>query len=83
MFLFAGIIGGFHWGLGVGTGVILSGLLINLLGVPKTYLIYAVTSAVVLALLLLTHWLLRLREGEKDTDEASYKLVSTSEQEDQ
>ena len=83
MFLRTGIIGGFHWGLGVGIGITVSGAVINLVGIPKTYFIYSLTSIVVLALFLFSHWVIRLRDNKEDTDDASYKLVPTNAQDDE
>ena len=78
-----GIIGGFHWGLGFGTGIAASGLIINAVGVPNTYFVYSMTSVFVLALLLLTHLLIKSRERKEDADETSYKLVPTNTQDDE
>ena len=81
--LLTGIIGGFHWGLGFGTGIAASGLIINSVGVANTYFIYSMTSIFVLALLLFTHLLVKPRERKEDADEASYKLVPTNTQDDE
>lgn len=78
-----GIIGGFHWGLGFGTGIAASGLIINAVGVPNTYFIYSMTSVFVVALLLLTHLLIKSRERKEDVDETTYKLVPTKTQDDE
>jgi len=78
-----GIIGGFHWGLGVGIGITVSGAVINLVGIPKTYFIYSLVSIAVLALFLFTHWVIRSRQNKEDTDKASYKLVPTNAQDEE
>ncbi|XP_078374161.1 major facilitator superfamily domain-containing protein 6-like [Oculina patagonica] len=74
-----GFVGGCHWGLGVGSGIVISGLLINWVGVARTYFIYSLTSLVVLVLFLSTHLFVRFREGKDDSEE-HYKLVPTSEE---
>lgn len=77
-----GLLGGLHWGLGAGSGIAVSGVIINSVGIPNTYFIYSMTSFVMLVLLLFNHGLKCFRERKKDTDEASYKLVPTKEQDD-
>ncbi|KAJ7360211.1 hypothetical protein OS493_016837 [Desmophyllum pertusum] len=72
-----GLLGGCHWGLGVGSGMIVSGFMINKVGVAKTYFIYSLMSLVVFVLFSLSHLLARFREGKGNSDE-SYKLVPTS-----
>ena len=66
-----GIISGFHWGLGVGTGITASGVIISHVGIPKTYFIYSVMTVAVLALILLTHGLIRLGKRKENAGEAS------------
>jgi len=75
-----GVLGGCYWGLGVGSGVLISGLLINWVGVAKTYLIFSMTSILVLVLFLCTHLFVKLRKGKKEIHE-SYELVATGEEE--
>ena len=78
----AGVLGGCYWGLGVGAGVVVSGLLINWVGVAKTYFIYSMMTIFILGLFSLTHLVVKLREGERESEQ-SYKLVATSEEEPQ
>jgi len=80
--LTVGVLGGCYWGLGVGTGIVISGLLINWVGVAKTYFIYSITTIFVLGLFSSTHLFVKLREGKIESEE-SYKLVATSEKEPQ
>ena len=80
--LTAGVVGGCHWGLGVGSGIVISGLFINWVGVARTYFIYSLTSLVVLVLFLSAHLFVKLREGKCDSGDC-YKLVPTSEEEPQ
>ena len=57
--------------------MIVSGFMINKVGVAKTYFIYSLMSLVVFVLFSLSHLLARFREGKGNSDE-SYKLVPTS-----
>ena len=76
----AGILGGIHWGLGVGSGVVVSGVVINAVGVPKTYFIFSLVSLAILAVFLIANWVTKFK---KDPDETGYKLIETKEQDDQ
>ena len=76
----AGILGGIHWGLGVGSGVVVSGVVINAVGVPKTYFIFSLVSLASLAVFLIANWVTKLK---KEPDETGYKLIETKEQDDQ
>ena len=74
-----GVIGGLHWGLGMGLGVTASGVIISHMGIPKTYFLYSMVTVVVLVLFLFTHWLIKLRERIKENaGEASYNRLPTS-----
>ena len=76
----AGILGGIHWGLGFGSGVVVSGVVINAVGVPKTYFIFSLVSLASLAVFLIANWVIKFK---KDPDETGYKLIDTKEQDDQ
>ena len=78
----AGVLGGCYWGLGVGAGVVISGLIINWVGVAKTYFIFSMTTIFVLGLFSFTHLFEKMREGKRESDQG-YKLVETSEEEPQ
>lgn len=56
-----GALGGFHWGLGVGSGIMVSGLVINQVGVPRTYFIFSLISVAILALFLFAFWVESLK----------------------
>lgn len=73
-----GVLGGFHWGLGVGSGIMVSGLVINQVGIPRTYFIFSLISFAILALFLFAYW---VASFEKDTGDIGYKLIETEEKE--
>ena len=58
--------------------MIISGLMINSVGVAKTYFIYSLMALVVLVLFSLSHLFVRFREAEDNSNE-SYKLVPSTE----
>lgn len=70
-----GFVGGVHWGLGVGIGVLASGVIINRIGIPQTYFMYGMTSIAVLTFMLLSYWLIKSREDKVEAKETSYQLV--------
>ena len=76
----SGILGGIHWGLGDGSGVVVSGVVINAVGVPKTYFIFSLVSLASLAVFLMANWVTKFK---KEPDETGYKLIETKEQDDQ
>ena len=76
----SGILGGIHWGLGDGSGVVVSGVVINEVGVPKTYFIFSLVSLASLAVFLFANWVTKFK---KDPGETGYKLIETKEQDDQ
>ena len=71
---------GCYWGLGVGSGILVSGFLVDWVDVVKTYFIYSFASVLVLVLFSFTHLFVRLRGGKRERDK-SYKLVATSKDE--
>ena len=71
----SGVVGGVHWGLGVGIGILASGVIINRIGIPKTYFMYAMTSIAMLTFMLLSYWLIKSREDKGEAKGASYQLV--------
>ena len=79
-FFSAGILGGIHWGLGVGSGTVVSGVVIKAVGVPKTYFSFSLVSLAILTLFLIANWVTKFK---KDTDETGYKMIETKEQDDQ
>lgn len=58
----------------------MSGVVINAVGVPKTYFIFSLVSFAILALFLIANWVTKFK---KDADETGYKLIETKEQDDQ
>ena len=73
--LSSGVLGGVYWGLGVGTGVFLSGVLINWLGVAKTYFVYSLVTLVILVPFLLVNFWIRLREERGNNDQERKPLL--------
>ena len=71
----SGFVGGVHWGLGVGIGISASGIIINRIGIPQTYFMYAMTSIAMLTFMLLSYWLIKSREDKVEAMEISYQLV--------
>ncbi|XP_068722212.1 major facilitator superfamily domain-containing protein 6-like [Montipora capricornis] len=78
-----GVIGGVHWGLGACIGVLVSGVIINSIGIPKTFFMYAMTSVAVFVFLVLSHWWIRSREQKEEADQAGYQLVSQNKDDDE
>ena len=74
-FCLSGFVGGVHWGLGVGIGILASGVIINRIGIPQTYFMYAMTSIAMLTFMLLSYWLIKSREDKVEAKETSYQLV--------
>lgn len=58
----------------------MSGVVINAVGVPKTYFIFSLVSFAILALFLIANWVTKFK---KDPDKTGYKLIETKEQDDQ
>lgn len=70
-----GVLGGVYWGLGVGTGVLLSGVLINWLGVAKTYFVYSVVTFIVLVPFSLANFWIRSKDERGNSDQ-EYNLLA-------
>lgn len=69
-----GVLGGVYWGLGVGTGVFLSGVLINWLGVAKTYFVYSLVTLLTLVPFSLANFWIRSRDDRGNSDQ-KYELL--------
>lgn len=74
----SGFVGGVHWGLGVGIGILASGVIINRIGIPQTYFMYAMTSIAMLTFMMLSYWLIKSRGDKAEAKETSYQLVPQS-----
>lgn len=70
----SGVLGGVYWGLGVGTGVFLSGVLINWLGVAKTYFVYSLVTLLTLVPFSLANFWIRSRDDRGNSDQ-KYELL--------
>ena len=55
-----------------------SGLVINQVGVPRKYFIFSLISVAILALFLFAYWVASFK---KDTGDIGYKLIETEEDE--
>ena len=71
----SGVLGGVYWGLGVGTGVLLSGVLINWLGVAKIYFVYSVVTFIVLVPFSLVNFWNRSKDERGNSDQ-EYNLLA-------